>query len=68
MEMLNKFTNQFRADIEGVREEVITNQMYVRISLTSSVLSYFSFLFLFTGVYANYFMQQWWCANILYLQ
>eukprot|EP00026_Physarum_polycephalum_P003565 Phypoly_transcript_03578.p1 GENE.Phypoly_transcript_03578~~Phypoly_transcript_03578.p1 ORF type:complete len:535 (+),score=118.20 Phypoly_transcript_03578:792-2396(+) len=27
MEMLNKFTNQFRADIEGVRDEVVTNQI-----------------------------------------
>jgi len=27
MDLLNKFTNQFRADIDGVREEVVTNQI-----------------------------------------
>jgi len=27
MDLLNKFSSQFRADIEGVREEVVTNQI-----------------------------------------
>lgn len=29
MDLFNKYTTQFRHDVEGVREEIVTNQMYV---------------------------------------
>jgi hypothetical protein len=38
MDLLNKFTTRFRNDIEGVREEVSLNQMYVEISFLSSLM------------------------------